>query len=824
MAFSDLDGRPPRPFNKEFDIFVNEEGIRRTRAGQAWVDRGRAAVATELQALAEAIDESDDSFCTHGVVPLHGGVVKVRVSRPDGEPVELRFPCHSKELSRLGACLQPASFGDLAHGVDRRDSAASSVREVPARSLHVVLEDDPRQGDYAYNYHNRRLELIQPRQFKGRGPRQSEPVRRVGLMTGGEASFLRTIRESLFHGMPVAMHLQKLLVDRSGDHSDTFHVDTARDAQHVGSLVICLPLLDAHSGGELTVMHQGRTETLSFANHEYTDMEMLGFKNQPDPLLRWGAFFASCQHRVSPVQGCRVVLTYMLIRDGDAPPPPRPMSPSPCLERALAGLLAAAELPRRPLGVMLKHEYPLLGSRNPGNLKGADRAVFLAAQQLGLMTKLQPVIVSDTPGPSRYTGFTQGSCRVHAAPWMSTDVHWLFRSRLPLPVLAQITSFLVPVPETLSQRLQDTPYLTRPEDLEVPMYVTWVSQPTARGIEMDPWSRATTGYGPPYTTYMVFFDYMQVALLISTQDGDKRALARLPQAFSLHDRFATLLRHGEIEQAGWLLPPIGTFEGAGDVLVQSAARGAADVVQALLRLQARSVDRGASALLAAAALREAEEAALRGSHTKVLLHLAAAGVPLDPADPLARHVVEAQQLSSAVARGDFDQAALLVDAQAAHARDDSAKHRRQLGIVANEARRHARVAARMDEVVAPGVEGARLRALRRAMLKEDRAHQELEKYEASVPPCYLRCCREWYLEPPVPWRGQTRRGHKYLGLRQKVAAAQQRVDQAEAEATAPASPQELSCSYCGHASDEGWRHTDAQWYCRWCWQWWQRRR
>jgi len=785
-------------------------------AGQAWVDRGRAAVATELQALAEAIDESDDSFCTHGVVPLHGGAVKVRVSRPDGEPVELRFPCHSQELSRLDACLQPASFGDLARGVDRRDSAVRSVLEVPARSLHIVLEDDPAYPeDYIDRHDERRLELIQPANLrgKGKGPMRSEPVRNVGLMTGGDASFLRTIRESLFHGMPVAMHLRKLLVYRSGDHFDTFHVDTARDARHVGSLVICLPLLDAHSGGELTVTHRGRTETLSFANHEYTRAETLAFENQSDQLLRWGAFFASCQHRVSPVRGCRVVLTYMLIRDGDAAPPPRPMPPSPCLERAFARLLATAELPRRPLGVMLKHEYPLLGSRDPGNLKGADRAVFLAAQQLGLRTKLQPVVISATPTYGHDGMFARGSCRVHAAPWMApaTDVHWLFRSRLPLPVLAHIIPFLVPVPRTLTQRLLWTPSLTRPEDLEVPTSVTWVSKPTARGIEMDPWSRATyTGndFG------LVFFDYMQVALLISTQDGDKHALARLPQAFSLHDRFATLIRHGEIEQAGWLLPPIGAYEGASDLLVQSAARGAADAVQTLLRLQARTVDRGASAPLAAAALREAVEAAVRGGHTKVLLHLAAAGAPLDPADPLARHVVEAQQLSSALASGDFDQATRLVDAQAARARDDSAKHRRQLGIVENEAKRHARVAARMAEVVAPGVEGARLRALRRAMLKEDRAHQELEKYEASVRPGCLH----------LSGHPQYTRGRKYLGLRQKVAAAQQRVHTAEAAATAPASPQELSCSYCGHASDEGWRHTDAQWYCRWCWQWWQRRR
>ena len=143
------------------------------------------------------------------------------------------------------------------------------------------------------------------------------------------------------------------------------------------------------------------------------------------------------------------------------------------------------------------------------------------------------------------------------------------------------------------------------------------------------------------------------------------------------------------------------------------------------------------------------------------------------------------------------------------------------------------MAARMAEVVAPGVEGTRLRALRRAMLKEDRAHQELEKYEASVRPNRRRISPTYGMNDVLPLnlgRPQTRwpmglaRGRKYLGLRQKVAAVQQRVDQAKAEATAPASPQELSCSYCGHASDEGWRHTDAQWYCRGCWQWWQRRR
>ena len=57
----------------------------------------------------------------------------------------------------------------------------------------------------------------------------------------------------------------------------------------------------------------------------------------------------------------------------------------------------------------------------------------------------------------------------------------------------------------------------------------------------------TSGWNPAFG--LAFLDYMQVALLISTHDGARRALAHVPQAFSLPEHLVTLLRCGAVDQA-----------------------------------------------------------------------------------------------------------------------------------------------------------------------------------------------------------------------------------------------------------------------------------
>ena len=71
--------------------------------------------------------------------------------------------------------------------------------------------------------------------------------------------------------------------------------------------------------------------------------------------------------------------------------------------------------------------------------------------------------------------------------------------------------------------------MTDPEELEVPMPVTWVHLPAPRGVEMENTTRADYTGNELSTASL---DYMQVALLISTQDGLQSAVARMPQAFS----------------------------------------------------------------------------------------------------------------------------------------------------------------------------------------------------------------------------------------------------------------------------------------------------
>ena len=141
------------------------------------------------------------------------------------------------------------------------------------------------------------------------------------------------------------------------------HRDSEKAPGMFGTLLIQLP--SPHLGGELTIRHAGREESIDLSA---TDCAELGF----------AAFYADCEHEVRPVTaGHRLCLVFNLLRGVAADEPPA-TAPSYGAEIALAARLiglafAAADAPRK-LVWLLEHQYTQaeLGFEA---LKGVDAAV-----------------------------------------------------------------------------------------------------------------------------------------------------------------------------------------------------------------------------------------------------------------------------------------------------------------------------------------------------------------------------------------------------------------------------------------------------------------
>lgn len=155
------------------------------------------------------------------------------------------------------------------------------------------------------------------------------------------------------------------------------HQDTARDPEMVGTLVLIWP--SAHRGGELKVRHRDREGSFN--------------SQQPgtDAAVRWCAFYADCQHEVSPVtEGQRIAISFEVhLPDGRRP---SRLAADPVLKQALAGLFGGGESARQqPWYLLLDHQYNEHGLKWY-TLKGRDRplaaAVRAAAEAAGLTVGL----------------------------------------------------------------------------------------------------------------------------------------------------------------------------------------------------------------------------------------------------------------------------------------------------------------------------------------------------------------------------------------------------------------------------------------------------
>ncbi len=177
-------------------------------------------------------------------------------------------------------------------------------------------------------------------------------------------------------GKSVAAHLYKLLIYEAGDFFVS-HKDSEKEAGMFGTLIVGLPA--THTGGELYVRFDGKTEVIDFA--------------QPtrDYKIPYVAFYADCEHEIKPVaSGYRVCLVYNLVQKKDKEK--IELNQLGGYVDRLAALLKTAQEDRDiPKIVLLGHQY------TPANftmeaLKLNDRpkaeALLLAAQKAGFYAKL----------------------------------------------------------------------------------------------------------------------------------------------------------------------------------------------------------------------------------------------------------------------------------------------------------------------------------------------------------------------------------------------------------------------------------------------------
>lgn len=189
------------------------------------------------------------------------------------------------------------------------------------------------------------------------------------------------IEHSVKPGLGIGEHtvsasFYKLLIYEEGDFF-LAHKDSEKEKGMFGTLIIGLP--SRHSGGELTVKFDGRTETIDFS--EAANQYQIPF----------AAFYADCEHEITPItSGYRVCLVYNLVQKKGREK--IQIHQLGGYADRLAAILKTCEEDRDiPKIVLLGHQY------TPSNftmetLKLNDRpkaeALLLAAQKAGFYAKL----------------------------------------------------------------------------------------------------------------------------------------------------------------------------------------------------------------------------------------------------------------------------------------------------------------------------------------------------------------------------------------------------------------------------------------------------
>jgi len=190
-------------------------------------------------------------------------------------------------------------------------------------------------------------------------------------------------------GMAVSAELYKMLIYDTGGFF-LAHRDTEKVEGMFGTLVLTLP--SAHAGGELLIRHAGREVKVDLSEAQFSE-------------LAFAAFFADCEHEVSPItQGNRVCLVYNLILNcGGRDQGKSIAAPDYELQISAAASLLKEKLQARgaPIKVvwLLEHHYSLEGLSFAG-LKSADAAranvLSAAAKRAGCAVHLCLVHIEES--------------------------------------------------------------------------------------------------------------------------------------------------------------------------------------------------------------------------------------------------------------------------------------------------------------------------------------------------------------------------------------------------------------------------------------------
>ncbi len=287
---------------------------------------------------------------------------------------------HDQLLKTLAGVDRPAAFctwGDrplTLPGLEVRGLGPIGLplTKTQARELIKVCRQAPfgKGTETVVDTSVRRSWTLEPDQFRLTNPKWDDLV----------ASITKDVQEALgLEGHKLSAELYELLLYEKGGFFLP-HRDGEKLHRMVATLAIVLP--GVHEGGELIVSHAGRREEIVFAGaasgHE----------------LSYAAFYADCQHEVSPVKsGFRLILTYNLALAGKRGKT-RIAAPSYAETAAAVGKLLGkwgrSEGPQK-LAVALDHRYSQAGL-SIDTLKGVDRAraevLFEAAEQADCVAHL----------------------------------------------------------------------------------------------------------------------------------------------------------------------------------------------------------------------------------------------------------------------------------------------------------------------------------------------------------------------------------------------------------------------------------------------------
>ncbi|HNF12667.1 MAG TPA: hypothetical protein PK453_03290 [Leptospiraceae bacterium] len=291
-----------------------------------------------MEKLLEHIDQiqGTGSFCTGGILDSCMPGISIKGYG------EISLPLQEKELPNLEKFFSPAPYG-------------KGEETLVDRNVRSTKELNPE-----------RFSLNNPEWKTSMDKAVQETALRLGL---GKSK--------------INYSLCKLLLYSEGDFFLP-HRDTEKETGMFATMVIALP--SVHSGGDLLVTHNGRTEKFSFSSRKY--LYQAGY----------AAFYADCEHEVGRIKkGARLCLVYSL-KMADLKTPPDLQSQSYQIELAEA-LLRKARMKTDKAFFLLEHKYTQR-SFSKKSLKSSDIAraeiLFQSAEKTGYSAHLALVTLNRT--------------------------------------------------------------------------------------------------------------------------------------------------------------------------------------------------------------------------------------------------------------------------------------------------------------------------------------------------------------------------------------------------------------------------------------------